>query len=127
LSHWAALVHGYVTTFAQPFQENERLRPVWDAVHAHLETQWSLEALADLACVSKEHLRRLTTQTLGRSPMQHVTYLRMKRASELLESTDHKIARIAREVGYANPFAFSNTFLRWSGFRPSYFRKPPSD
>jgi AraC-like DNA-binding protein len=122
LSHWAALVHGYVSSFAQPIQESVRLRKVWSEVHKHLDQPWDLDRLADLACVSKEHLRRLTLQALGRSPMQHVTYLRMTRAAEELDGTNEKIAHIARQVGYATPFAFSNTFLRWSGYRPSDYR-----
>ena len=55
--------------------------------------------------------------------MQHVTYLRMQRASELLEETTHKIETIAAQVGYENPFVFSTTFKRWIGWRPSEYRK----
>ena len=36
--------------------------------------------------------------------------------------TGEKIEDIAQQVGYQNPFAFSNTFKRMTGFRPSQFR-----
>jgi len=54
--------------------------------------------------------------------MQHLTYLRMRRAAELLTTTNDKVETIARAVGYENPFAFSNRFLKWVGVRPSEHR-----
>ncbi len=123
LQHWTELVHGYVLSFAQPFRGDDRLQNVWDAVQGQLDRAWTLAGLAKIACVSKEHLRRLASRSLGRTPMQHVTFLRMRRAAELLETTDKKISQIARKVGYANPYAFSDTFQRWVGLRPSDSRK----
>jgi AraC-like DNA-binding protein len=39
-----------------------------------------------------------------------------------LAETDLKLDAIAERVGYANPFVFSNTFKRWTGWRPSLYR-----
>jgi YesN/AraC family two-component response regulator len=55
--------------------------------------------------------------------MHHVTYLRMKHAASLLESTRDKIEAIAETVGYENPFVFSTTFKKWIGWRPSEYRR----
>ncbi len=123
---WSDLTHGYVDSFAQPFRGNDRLIDVWKAVEGHLAEDWSLDRLAAIACVSKEHLRRLCYRSLGRSPVQHIAFLRMHYAAELLMTTDHKISQIARMVGYANQFAFSDTFKRWLGCRPSVYRKQGS-
>jgi len=122
LRKWAELVHSYVQSFSQPFHGDKRLMAVWQAVENRLDEDWSLARLAQIACVSKEHLRRLCASTLGRSPIQHVTFLRMQHAAELLATTDHKIAQIANRVGYVNQFAFSDTFQRWLGCRPSTYR-----
>jgi transcriptional regulator GlxA family with amidase domain len=56
---------------------------------------------------------------LGRSPMQHLTFLRMQRARHLLSVTDDKIEVIARAVGFKSVFSFSNIFKKWIGWRPS--------
>lgn len=80
-----------------------------------------LERLARLAHMSTEHLRRLCHRQLGRSPMHHVIFLRMRRAAELLSTTNDKVETIANAVGYQNPFVFSNTFKKWTGWRPSEF------
>ncbi|WP_442506781.1 AraC family transcriptional regulator [Novipirellula sp. SH528] len=121
---WADIVHQYFRVFAEPFREHTRLIHVWNQVECHLADNWTLDQLAEFANMSKEHLRRLCTRSLGRSPMQHVTYLRMHRAAERLMTTDDSVTQIAEQVGYANPFAFSDAFKRWLGCRPSKYRHP---
>lgn len=117
--HWVELVHTYVMRFARPWQLDHRLEQLWEEVAASLSEPWSLDRLASLAHVSGEHLRRLCHRELGRSPKQHVTFLRMRRAAELLATTNLKVELIAGEVGYQNPFVFSTTFKRATGWRPS--------
>lgn len=75
---WAELIHSYVQSFAQPFRGDERLRDVWQAVEGHLDEDWTLERLAAMGDVSKEHMRRLCSRTMGRTPIQHLTFLRMR-------------------------------------------------
>lgn len=122
VQHWIELVHGYVLSFAQTFQSDGRLLPLWSTVERQLNSPWTVERMARLVGMSKEHLRRVSIQTLGRTPMQHVTFLRMRQAAELLATTDQTIARIATQVGYESSFAFSDAFQRWMGFRPSAYR-----
>jgi len=123
IQHWVDLIHNYVRRFAQPYREDDRLWILWERVAAHLGAEWTLARLAQEAGYSNEHLRRLCRRQLGRSPMHQVTYLRMRRASELLASTSLTIEAIAAEVGYHNPFVFSNAFTKWIGWRPSEYRR----
>ncbi|MEP2774828.1 MAG: AraC family transcriptional regulator [Luteolibacter sp.] len=122
LHHWVELIHGFVARAASPFQGDDRLWRVWKAVEKDLAHDWSLTDLESIAHLSQEHLRRLSQQQLGRSPIQQITYLRMRRALSLLASTDDKVETIASAVGYQNPFTFSNAFKRWTGKRPSDYR-----
>lgn len=122
LHHWSELVHQYVLRFAQPHSTDDRLWRVWQRVETDLARPWSLDELADIACISGEHLRRLCRKELGRSPMQHLTNLRLQRARHLLSVTDDKVEVIARAVGFESAFTFSNTFNKWIGWRPSEFR-----
>jgi AraC-like DNA-binding protein len=120
---WADLIHGYVARFSQPHHGDSRLWKLWQAVENDIGHAWSLDEMSDEVAVSKEHLRRLSLKEMGRSPMQHVTFLRMQRAAYLLATTDEKMATVCREVGYENSFTFSNTFKKWMGVRPSEFRR----
>lgn len=120
---WVDLVNAYVLRFAQAIPQPDRLRALWERVAGNLADDWSLMRLAREAGYSHEHLRRLCRRQLGRSPMHQITYLRMRRATELLTSTDLTIEAIAHEVGYHNPFVFSNAFTKWIGRRPSEYRR----
>lgn len=119
---WVEIIHNYVLRFSSPWQEDDRLRGLWEHVSANLGEPWSLQQLAGRCHLSTEHLRRLCRRELGRSPMHHVIYLRMQAAAKLLASSDEKVETIAREIGYENPFVFSTTFKRWVGWRPSEYR-----
>jgi AraC-like DNA-binding protein len=123
LHHWSELIHHYVLRFAQPHQADDRLWRVWQRVEADLSRPWTLTELAGIACMSEEHLRRVCRKELGRSPMQHLTFLRLQRARHLLSVTDDKVEVISRAVGFESAFTFSNTFKKWIGWRPSEHRK----
>ncbi len=123
MHHWTELIHHYVVRFAQPKHPDERLWRLWQKVEADLEKPWTLTDLAGIAFVSEEHLRRLCRKELGRSPMQHLTFLRLQRARHLLAVTEDKVESIANSVGFKNTFGFSNTFKSWIGVRPSEYRR----
>lgn len=119
---WVDAIERYVDRFVAPWREEERLVRVWGTVQEDLARPWSLEDLAGIAKTSREHLRRLCQRSLGRSPIQQLTNLRVQHAAHLLATTTQKIDAISRMVGYLNPFAFSNTFKKMTGLRPSSYR-----
>ena len=120
--HWVELIHLNVLRFVRPWQQDDRLWRLWERVGQHVGKDWTLLAMADEVHVSPEHLRRLCRAALGRSPMQHVIWLRMRKAAELLATTDAKVETVAKQVGYVNPFVFATTFKKWIGWKPSEHR-----
>jgi AraC-like DNA-binding protein len=123
ISLWNELIHLYVLRFARANKSDVRLAKLWTQVDANVERNWTLEELSRYAGVSREQLRRLCQAELGRSPLQHVFSLRMRRAMQLLSGSEDKMEVIAGRVGYADLFSFSKAFRRWSGSAPSQFRK----
>ncbi len=123
MRRWVDLIHSYVTGFAAPFRSQDQLEILWKEVAKDLASPWPLARLAETAGVSKEHLRRRTQQFLGRSPGQHLMHLRMRRAAHLLATTAQSQTAIANQVGFTTSYSFSNTFLRWTGLRPSAYRQ----
>lgn len=123
---WLELVQREVLRFAQPPKPDARVRRLWEAVAADLAGRWTSDAMARVANLSEKQLERLCRRELGRTPRQHLIWLRMRRAAELLRTSSRKIESIAREVGYQNPFVFSTTFKRCLGWSPSeYPRQSP--
>ena len=106
LHHWVELIHEFVNQAARSYQEDDRLWRIWEAVEKDLTRSWQLRGLSEIGCVSPEHMRRLCQKQLGWSPIQQVTYLRMRRAVDYLTTTEDKMETIAHAVGYENPFTF---------------------
>jgi AraC-like DNA-binding protein len=124
---WVDLIENYVARFTDPWRQDKRLSRVWAAVQNDLQHDWTLKEFAGLAGISSEHFRRLCHKNLGRSPFRQLVDLRIQQASHLLTITDATIESVANAVGYDNPFAFSNVFLKIMGSRPSSFRKAAKD
>ncbi len=90
---------------------------------AHLDTDVTLAELSSLAGLSKYHfLRRFRSKT-GYAPLDFFQRLRVERACELLTASRGKIAEIAREVGYEDPYYFSRVFSRVMGVSPRDYRR----
>lgn len=122
LHHLVSLVHAFTSRLASPWQQGDRLWKLWDEVSRNPAAPWSLSTLSTRAHCSSEHLRRLCMKELGRSPMHHVTFLRMQFAQKLLEATEDKLEVVAPLVGYDSALVFSRAFKRWIGVNPTEYR-----
>ncbi len=83
----------------------------------------SLNQVARAANVSTNHFSALFGQEMGETFIEYLTGLRMKRAKELLRSTDMRSGEIALEVGYKDPHYFSFLFKKTCGCTASEYRK----
>ena len=101
----------------------ERLDRLWDRVNAELGSDWTVDSLATIACMSRSHLTRMCVRFYKHTPMQMVQALRMSRAQILLVRTDWPVYRIASMLGYSNQFAFSVAFSRETGRSPTVCRE----
>jgi AraC-like DNA-binding protein len=110
---WAEIVHQLVRRVVRPDERHARLAAVWERVEADPARGWTAAELAALAGVSEVHLRRLCLRALGRSPLQQVAWLRVRRAAFLLDSTPQTVEAAAWAVGYSSVSAFSAAFRRW--------------
>jgi len=123
---WVDVIERYVSRVIEPWLREPRLVRLWNAVRQDLASDWTLHLMARQANMSEEHLRRLCQKSLGRSPGKQLAAMRIAWAAHQLSTTSDKIDEVANAVGYANPFAFSNTFKRLTGFRPSHYRSRPA-
>ena len=59
---------------------------------------------------------------LGRSPIEFLKEVRLRRAARLLETTDLPVGVVAERVGYASRSYFSRAFKELHGTYPAGFR-----
>ncbi|MBF9030784.1 helix-turn-helix domain-containing protein [Rhodobacterales bacterium HKCCE3408] len=99
-----------------------RMLRVVEHIHAHPAGDLSLDALAEVAAMSRFHWHRVFTAMTGETCAQAVRRVRLHKAAAALVRTDRPIAEIAAEVGYPNLASFSRAFERAYGLPPGAFR-----
>ncbi|WP_293573437.1 GyrI-like domain-containing protein [Phaeobacter sp.] len=83
----------------------------------------SLEALADVAAMSRFHWHRVFRALTGETCAQMVRRIRLHRAAMALVQSDQTIEQISCSVGYPNMRSFSRAFAETYGATPGAFRK----
>jgi AraC family transcriptional regulator len=101
----------------------KRLIRVWDHIHDNPAGDLSLDALADVAALSRFHFSRVFHAMTGQTVAQAVRRLRLYRASVALVTGKAPVAELARAVGYDNVNAFTRAFTDAFTLTPSAFRK----
>ncbi len=89
----------------------------------HPDHPWTVASLATRAGVSRAAFARRFTELVGEPPMAFLTGWRIALAADLLLEPDATIAAVARQVGYATPFALSAAFKRERGVSPRDHRR----
>jgi len=89
---------------------DKRISRVIDYIYANPSADLSLDALADVAAMSRFHWHRVFSALTGESCAQIVRRVRMHRAAFWLVQTDWTLSKIARKVGYTNTQSFTRAF-----------------
>ncbi len=101
----------------------DRVLRVLSYIHDNPAGDLSLDALADVAAMSRFHWHRVFRALTGETCAQAVRRLRLHRAATLLVRTDTPVAQVAATVGYPNPSSFARAFTEAYGSSPGAFRK----
>lgn len=118
LSSGATGRNGWLAALSDPV-----LAPALAALHERPEQRWTVDALAEVASVSRSLLDRRCREVLGMAPIRYLLSWRMHVAGELLATSDLGVGAIARRVGYEHEEAFSRAFKRELGMPPSTWRR----
>jgi AraC family transcriptional regulator len=91
-------------------------------VETHLAGDLRVDALAQVAGLSRAHFVRRFAAEVGTPPSDHVFARRMDRVERLLTASEMKIAEIARVTGFAEANYLAKAFRRRRGLSPVAFR-----
>ncbi|MEV0902374.1 AraC family transcriptional regulator [Actinoplanes sp. NPDC049802] len=91
-------------------------------IHARPDEPWTVASLAARARSSRAAFARRFTELVGVPPMTYLTEWRLSCAADMLVRSDATLEAIARDVGYASPFALSAAFKRVRGVSPRTLR-----
>ena len=104
--------------------QRHRVNRVINYAQTHLAEPLNLDALADVACLSKYHFARVFTAHCSQTPLRFLWRLRLERAARNLAFVpDAAITDIAIDCGFSCSQAFSLAFKQRYRLSPRSFRR----
>ncbi len=98
------------------------LQKALDIINKNIsQPEFGVEAFAESLNVSRSVLHRKIVSLTGESPGDLIRYLRLKKASQLIEGKFGNITEISLEVGFNNPGQFARSFQKQFGVLPSTY------
>jgi AraC family transcriptional regulator len=99
------------------------LNRVQARIEASLDTDISLEALAEESGYSRAHFLRMFREATGVTPHQYVLDVRLRHAQECLRKKDAALIDVAAVCGFSSPSHMTSVFRKRLGMTPGEFRR----
>lgn len=91
-------------------------------VEEHMsDSEFSVEKLSRELGMSRVHLYKKLTSLTGKTPIEFIRIMRLKRAAQYLGKSQLTVSEIAFEVGFNDPRYFSRYFKAEFGMLPSQY------
>ena len=100
----------------------DRILRVMTYIHDNLDGDLSLDALAEVAAMSRFHWHRIWTAMTGETLAQTTRRIRLYRAAVMLVHEDAAFSAIATRCGYADAASFARAFRDAMGVTPGAYR-----
>lgn len=103
-------------------EDDKFLKATFDCIEKNITNyNFSVEELSRQMALSRVSLYKRMLALTGKTPVDCIRTVRLKRAVQLLEKSQLSIANIAYEVGFNNPTYFSKVFKDEYGTVPSEY------
>lgn len=115
-------IAGHIGRHLLKHAQHEVIYSLREYIDNHLHEDISLDQLADMAGLSTTYLSRQFKEIAGVSFIEYLTNTRMRRACELLQSSQLTITDITARTGYNNVQYFCSRFKTKFGVTPNQYR-----
>jgi len=99
-----------------------RLSVARDYMVSNYRKRIQLDEIAQVSCLSVNHLLRTFKQAYQQSPHQFLTRIRLQQAKYLLKNTDYPVGEIVDIVGFECPSSFIRLFRNSFNVTPGQYR-----
>lgn len=100
---------------------DQQISQAMNALHDDPARRWTVQSLADCACMSRSSFALKFKAMVGVAPMDYLAQWRMALASDWLEHSSRPLAVIAPALGYESEAAFGTAFKRVMGCSPRQY------
>ena len=102
---------------------SSRLRRVKELIDAKIESDLSLDEMAQSVVLSTAHFARMFRKSTGETPHQFVRRRRMDRAKAMLRAPDTRVLDVAVACGFKTQQHFAQVFREVCGVSPTRYRQ----
>lgn len=102
---------------------DDHVRAALSSICDEPQRAWTVDTLAERACLSRSAFAERFHALLGSTPMDFLTEWRMQLARRWFEQDRLSVAEVAARCGYQSEAAFSKAFKRVVGIGPGEFRR----
>ncbi|MDO9344658.1 MAG: AraC family transcriptional regulator [Pseudomonas sp.] len=95
-----------------------RIARALKAIHETPGKQWRIDALAEVAGMSRSNFCERFSSLIGRSPLRYQNEWRLTLAKTMLSKQDGRIGEIGFAIGYESEAAFSRAYKAFFGRSP---------
>ncbi len=113
---------GYANSGLAAALQDKRMASMLNAIHTNPANEWTVEAMAELAFMSRSAFAKSFKEMLNLSPLAYLQRLRMHNAYRWLRDENITISEAASRTGYATEASFSKAFKREIGKSPSLIK-----
>lgn len=92
-------------------------------IRKNITSPVTLEHLSNLFYINPSYLSYLFKEKTGENLIDYVNKERIDRAKQLLQTSDEKVYKIAKNLGYDNAKYFFRLFKKMTGYTPEAYRK----
>jgi AraC-type DNA-binding domain-containing proteins len=123
--------NGIITQLLSRFMEKSRpigmlhdgrMAKVARYIRHNLHKNITIDELAEMSSLSKDHFIRLFKADYGESPLQYINHRKIELAETLLATTDLNIKQIASRTGFDDHSYFIRLFRKTTGTTPATYR-----
>ena len=102
---------------------DDRIQKCLTYIRKNINQNIKIGTLAEIVCLSRDHLIRLFKKETGLTPVQYISYKKMEKAQLLLVSGNMSIKEIAFMLSYEDHSYFNRLFKKATGLSPMEYRR----
>lgn len=89
--------------------------------------EFTVEELSDAMSMSRVYLYKKILSLTGKTPIEFIRIIRMRRGASLLEKSQLTVSEVAYQIGFNNPKYFTKLFKEEFKMLPTEYRKQRSE
>lgn len=102
---------------------DERIRQSMADIRQRIGQSFTLNELAEAACLSKDHYIRLFKKETGCTPQQYINQKKIEQAQLILLTEEVAVKDLAYRLGFEDASYFCRLFRQRTGFTPLQYRE----